>query len=211
MNNVITKIETQKNNSKRVSIFIDNKFAFGIYKKTLYKFDLTKGDKIDESLRREIILEDEYSDCINKSYSLLSYKDRTTDELKDKLLKKEFNINTINKVLNKLKDLGYLDDYEYAKRYIDFKIEKMGSYKIKNKLLKKGVNERIINEILNKYSQEYEFEKALKLAKKRNEKYEDISYKKRYQRVSGYLKRKGYSYDIINNVLEDVLYEYKEY
>ncbi|MGM0379127.1 MAG: RecX family transcriptional regulator [Bacillota bacterium] len=211
MNNIITKIETQKNNSKRVSIFIDNKFAFGIYKKTLYKFDLNKGDKIDENLRQEIMLKDEYSDCINKSYSLLSYKDRTTNELKEKLLNKEFNINTINKVIKKLKDLRYLDDYEYAKRYIDFKIEKMGSYKIKNKLLKKGVNERIISELLNEYSQEFEFKKALKLAKKRNEKYENISYKKRYQRVSGYLKRKGYSYDIINSVLEDVLYEYKEY
>lgn len=211
MNSIITNIETQKNNSKRVSIFIDNKFAFGVYKKTLYEFNLNKGDIIDENLRQKIILKDQYSDCINKAYNLLSYKDRTEDELKEKLLNKEFNINTINKVLKKLIDLGYLDDYEYTKTYIDFKIEKMGSYKIKNKLLKKGINERIINELLSNYSQEFEFKKALKLAKKRNKKYEGISYKKRYQRVSGYLKRKGYSYDIINSVLEKVLYEYKEY
>lgn len=211
MKNRITKIQVQKKNTNRLSIFIDNRFSFGVYKKTWIKFNLSKGDLLDEKLREEILVADEYMNCINKAYSLLTYKDRTENELRDKLKAKEFRYQTITKVLEKLKEQGYIDDEDYTKRYIATYRHKMGKYKLKYKLKNKGVGEDIIERQLNKYSDTYDYEQAYVLAEKRNAKYKDISYQKRYQRIAGYLQRRGYSYSIIKSILEEVLEKYRPY
>ncbi len=70
----------------------------------------------------------------------------------------------------------------------------------------KGVDERIIKEELAKeFDFGLEYELALSYAKKREGKYsllEDIE--KRYK-LSGVLKRKGFSFEVINSVLDDLL------
>ena len=45
---IITKIEKQKNNNKRYSIFIDNEFAFGIDEIDLLYYKLKENEPLDE-------------------------------------------------------------------------------------------------------------------------------------------------------------------
>ena len=198
MSNIITKIEEQKKNKNRLSVFIDGEFSFGIYYKTLIKFDLFVGK-----------MDDEYSKCFNQALNYISYQGRTTKEVKDKLYSKEYLTSTINSVIKELLKLHYIDDFEYAKIYIEYKIKEMGLYKIKNKLIEKGIDESIIEEFLINYSEDEEYEIAYLIASKKNNQYGDIDYKKRYSRLSGLLNRKGYSYQTIYRVISDLLDDYK--
>jgi hypothetical protein len=43
---IITKIETQKRNPKRRSVFINGKFAFGLDEEVLYKLGVKKGESL---------------------------------------------------------------------------------------------------------------------------------------------------------------------
>ena len=208
--NKITKIETQKKNKNRVSIFIDEKYALGIYYQTLMKFDLSVGMVIDEALKNEIIIEDEYSKALNDALHFLSYRNRTKFEIKEKLREKEYTDITIEQVMKELVQLNYVDDEGFAKEYIGFKIKKMGKRKIRYKLEAMGIDALIIDHELMGYTKDDEYTAAYKIASKKNDCYNNISYQKRYNRLSGLLNRRGFSYDVTKDVLSEILEEYKE-
>ncbi len=209
MSNIITKMEEQKKNKNRISIFIDNEFSFGVYHKTVIKFDLFVGKELTKELIDQIKTDDEYDKCFNKALNYISYQARTIKEVKDKLYANEYLSPTVNNVIKELLKLNYIDDFAYAKMYIEYKIKEMGLYKIKNKLIEKGIDESIIEELLMDYSEDDEYETAYKIANKKNSQYGDIDYKKRYSRLSGLLNRKGYSYHMIYRVMADILDENK--
>jgi len=210
MLNKITKIETQKKNKNRVSIFIDEKFAFGIYYQTLMKYDLSVGTVVDETLKNEIIIADEYNKALNDALHYLSYRNRTKFEVREKLKEKEYASITIDKVINELINLNYVDDYAFAKEYIEFKIKKMGKRKIRYKLESMGIDSLIIDQELIEYSNDDEYLAAYAIASKKNDAYNNISYQKRYNRLSGLLNRRGFSYSVAKEVLSEILEEYKE-
>lgn len=207
MNRIITKIEAQKNDKNRVSIFINKNFEFGIYLKTLMKFDLVVGMEINSEFEEEIKIADEYNKCFNKALNFISYQERTTGEVRKKMRELEYLNETIDLVIEEIEKLNFLDDDDYAKRYIEFKIEKMGKFKILMKLKDKGINESIINKYLDSYTSENQYKGAYKLAKKKNDSYGEISREKRYNRLAGLLNRNGYSYDIVRKILEEILGE----
>lgn len=209
MEQTITKIENQVKNKERVSIFINNEFAFGIFKSTLLKFDLHSGKTLTPEMIDHILSEDEYKKCLGRALKYIAYQERTEAEVRDKLKTLEFLETTIERVIAEVKGYNYLDDEAYAEQYIDSQIKKMGGYKIKYKLEKKGVDEAIINRFLNKYPYEYRYERAMALAKNKNKQYGDIAYNKRYNRLYGYLKRRGYNYSIIKSVVAEVMEPYE--
>ncbi len=208
--NKITKIETQKKNKNRVSIFIDEKYALGIYYQTLMKFDLSVGMVIDEVLKNKIIIEDEYSKAFNDALHYLSYRNRTKFEIREKLREKEYTNITIDQVIKELVQLNYVDDQGFAKEYIGFKIKKMGKRKIRYKLEALGIDALVIDQELMAYTNADEYKAAYKIASKKNDCYNSISYQKRYNRLSGLLNRRGFSYDVTKDVLSEILEEYKE-
>jgi regulatory protein len=210
MLNKITKIETQKKDKNRVSIFIDEAFAFGIYYQTLMKYDLSVGMVIDEALKNKIIISDEYSKALNIALNYLSYRNRTKFEIKEKLKEKEFSSVTIDQVIRELVNLNYVDDQAFAKEYIGFKIKKMGKRKIRYKLESMGIDALIIDQELMVYSNADEYTAAYAVASKKNDSYSNISYQKRYNRLSGLLNRRGFSYSVSKEVLGEILKEYKE-
>lgn len=209
MEQKITKIENQVKNQERVSIFINGEFAFGIFKSTLLKFDLHSGKRLTPEAIDEILSEDEYKKCLGRALKYIAYQERTEYEVRKKLEGLDFLNITIEKVIDEVKDYNYLNDETYAENYIDSQIKKMGSYKIKYKLEKKGIDEKIINKFLNNYSYDFRYETALNIAKNKNKQYGDIAYNKRYNRLYGYLKRRGYNYSIIKTVVSEIMDAYE--
>jgi len=60
------------------------------------------------------------------------------------------------------------------------------------------------------YSNDDEYTAAYKIASKKNDYYTNISYQKRYNRLSGLLNRRGFSYSVTKDVLSEILEEYRE-
>jgi len=206
----ITKIETQKKNANRVSIYIDGEFKFGVYKNVFITLGIATGDEIDENQMAEMIAEDEYKRGINAALSYISYQQRTEKEVRDKLAKDQLDSKLVKRIIDAIKGYGYINDYVYAKDYISFKIEHSGTNKIKSKLKEKGISDEVLNELLSAYSESYMESKALAVAEKKNESFgERLEYSKRYSRLTGFLTRRGYPYGIVKSVVASVLEPYK--
>jgi len=205
----ITSIEVQKNNQDRVSIFLDNKFAFGLDMTLYLKYNLKKDMELEEDFIETILKAEEINKSLNYAISLLSRKDRTKREIEDKLLNKGYDIEVVGKVLDKLKEYNYINDEIYCEKYINDKIKftKYGKNKIKANLYAKGVDKDIISRKIIEIDNNFEYDRALELARKKLpslQKYDKFKIK---AKLGNYLISKGFDYDVVNKVINNVIRE----
>jgi regulatory protein len=139
--------------------------------------------------------------------SLLDKKPYSISQIKDKLKKKNFNDDIIEKVINDLLRVNLLNDYEFAKDWIETrkKSKKLGIIRLKNELQKRGIEESVIEQsIKDSNLDKDEFTEALKLANKIFLKYKNIDANKMKYKISGFLQRRGYSDEIIEEVIQSI-------
>ncbi|WFA09423.1 RecX family transcriptional regulator [Tissierella sp. Yu-01] len=201
----ITNIEPQKN-SNRVNIYIDNKFAFGLSEELRYKFGLHIEDEIEQSFIDNILKSEEQANVTNYALKLLSYRQKTEVEMYKALKKKGYDDIFIEYTIKYLKENKYINDLEYARMFINDKqnLNKYGPNRIKFDLIKKGISKEIIESTLNISSDE-EYDSAYDLAFKKQKSYHGQDRYAVYRKLGGFLQRKGYSYDTITKVLDEIL------
>ncbi|MEG0729695.1 MAG: regulatory protein RecX [Cetobacterium sp.] len=115
-------------------------------------------DKISEyNLRkREELTQKEYFELIeiaalSTSYYLLAKRDYSRKELYQKLLLKYKQDSILKKIISILEEKGYLDDYEFAKNYVN--THRGGRVKLQYNLRLKGVPSSIVEEVLDSNGQ----------------------------------------------------------
>ena len=130
----------------------------------------------------------------------LSYRDRSKWELSQYLSKKEHSPPVIQKTLDYLTEINYVDDHRFALGWGQYKINKnkLGKNRLYFELLGKGVNKETIEAILNTlYEENPEMELAAQCARKKWITLKSFEEKKKKRLLVQYLQRKGFSSDII--------------
>lgn len=208
---VITKITTQQKNQDRFNVFIDygngkgEEFAFSVDSDVLIKFQLKKGMELDDFSFLEI----QYQDDIRKAYNLavnyLARKMRSKKEIEDYLVQKEVDEPVINEVIHRLTEQKYINDQEYAVAFVRTQANTTdkGPNVVKMELKEKGVPEGILLEALDEFRFEQQIEKAGKITEKFYQKNAKESSKIKKQKLEQLLLRKGYSYEVINIVVNE--------
>lgn len=195
---IINKIEIQKNNKNRVNIFVDGKFSCGLSLETLMKNHIKEKMEISMNMLNYIKNESEFSVAMAKAGNYLSKMQKTEKELRDYLLKKGFEMQICVKVVEKMKEYGYVDDSLYAKNFVKFKSKLCGRKKIAFELRQKGISENVVDENVNKIQDE------LLTARKMLEKYlknKEFDLKMK-QKAYRFLFSKGFKNDDIIKCLK---------
>ncbi|QHZ48218.1 recombination regulator RecX [Bacillus sp. NSP9.1] len=205
----ITKISAQKNNEERVNIFLDEKYAFSVDLDVLVKFDLRKGKELDELDIIEIQYGDEIKKGFHKALDFLSYRMRSTKEVKDHLKKKGVADSAITEIIHMLNDYKYLDDREFAQAFVSThrKTSGKGPDVLYRELKLKGVDEEHIQEALSSFTFSEQVATAVKHAEKMLKKGKKLSSKETKQAIEQHLMRKGFSIDVISAALLETDYE----
>tara|TARA_B100000073_G_scaffold335475_1_gene329144 strand:- start:1269 stop:1715 length:447 start_codon:yes stop_codon:yes gene_type:complete len=139
-----------------------------------------------------------------KSYAfwLLGLKDFTEQELKDKIIKKyeKVDLEELEKIIQYLKESGYVNDEEYAKSFIRSKYNQgYGWIRIKGDLVyKKNIKEHLFSEEKNNYDW-FELAKEVKTRKYKEKEFSDFKEK---QKAMNYLIRRGFSYEEVEYAFE---------
>ena len=200
----ITKIEEQKKNKNRLSVFIDGEFSFGADNFTILSHHLSEGDEITPErlahIKNTAVFEDD------KSYAarLISAKSYTVKAMKEKLKNHIGDEEIIEKTIDFLKEYKLLDDIDYACRYAHdlIHLKKFGIRQVKWKLKEKGIPDGIIDETL----EELDFDDTISenlqnlITKKLAGNY-DI---KNIIKVKRYLASRGYGFDEINSAFSHI-------
>ena len=165
----ITKLEKKK---RLYLLELDNDQKLYITEDTIVKYFLSKDKEISEEELKEIQEFAQYSYGKNLALYHLSFKARTTKEVRDYLTKYEIESGIIDKVVHHLKEEKWLDDRQYARNLIEANLHTgdKGPALLQQKIQQKGIPKSILQEILAGYDfTEVINRTAIKLQKKYQE------------------------------------------
>ena len=203
---IITKIEQQSGNKDRYSIYINGIYEIGVSSDIVVKYRLIKGQEINNI--EDIIKAEEYKKAENYALRLLSYHNKSEQEIIRRMQDKGFELESINATLDFLKKHQYIDDEAYASSLVEnrTKSKKLGKTRIKQELYRKGIDKDIIQKTISEISSEDELQSAFELAEKKLQTtYRNDDDRAKYQKLGGFLQRKGFDYEVISKVLSQLL------
>lgn len=145
---------------------------------------------------------DERNQARKKAMDLLLHNDRTEAELRERLLKKEFDASSVEDAVSYVKSFGYIDDERYAKNYVEFYRQRKSARQLSLDLQRKGVDAMFVEAALaGADSDEAALKRALEKKVSNPRKLAEYSYEEK-QKVMAYLYRKGFQMEDIRRVVE---------
>ncbi|MGG7096062.1 recombination regulator RecX [Clostridium sardiniense] len=207
----ITKIEAGKRNKDRANIYIDDEYAFSVNMEIVYKFGLREKEEVDREKLLQISILENLSKCKETALRTVERSYKTEKEIRDKLLLKEFDEETIEKTVEFLKEYGFIDDSKFVRMFVKDRIKNQGKNKIKYALLQKGINKYLIDEVFGELDRDDEIKRAIELCEKKylsiiKRESDDFKIK---NKITRYLLGRGYDYDIAKECIREVYLKYK--
>jgi regulatory protein len=146
----ISKIEPQKKNKKRSTIYINGSFAFGLSNEIILKFDLHEDDQIDDETIQNILLEQEKQKIRERALRILHYRKRSVQELKTRLTKVGFDNDLIQQVIEEFLRDSTLNDEDFAEAFVaDYtNLKPKGNIFISRELAKRGIDQKVIKKVI---------------------------------------------------------------
>ena len=154
-----------------------------------------------------MLLLEEFNKCMDLAMRYLGYRARSAKEMSDHLRRKEMPEDAIEAVIERLREYRYIDDAQYARRFVESRIKKGGARKIAYELRQKGIDTEIIEQIVSEIDPDEALESAITYARKslRGE-----NNQKAKQRAWAALSRRGFSGDTIREAIGRALAEIEE-
>lgn len=212
MQRVITAIEEYNRGKGRVAVYLNDRFAFVLYRGELSKYGLETGTVMTDDLYERIMDETVYVRAKKRGLNLLKSMDRTEADIRRKLADGGYQPDAVDVAVEYLKSYGYIDDARYSMEFIRFKTGSLSRKQITSKLSAKGVDSATIEAAFARYSEDEgtdteETEKQLigKLIMKRcPQGVSDLSYEDR-QKLFSYLYGRGFAISAIEDVYHTLL------
>ena len=144
-----------------------------------------------------------FQEAYGKALNYLSYRPRTEKELKGYLSEKEYSQETIEKVIDRLLEINYINDYEYSINYIEITGENkaMSLDMIKLHLKQKGVPSEVIKDAFNA-SDVDELNHCVRLLRKKVKEKEYLHDNQQRIKLKSFLFRKGFRTEVIHKAIE---------
>ena len=163
-----------------------------------YNLDVKKITKEEWSL----------SNCKERAIYIITNYSKTEKQLRDKLKQgKKYSDEVIDETIKFLKKHNFINDEDFAKRFIELHKNQYSEKVLKQKLYEKGVGKGIIEKALEESEDMLDSEELIRkmLLKKCPDYYslkDDMDPKDR-QKIYAFLARKGFNYDDISNVMKN--------
>jgi len=195
----ITKIKAQKN-KKRVNLYLDNQYAFGLDADNFLKAGLKVGQKLSQKEVDELIFKNQFQKMLDRTLRLISRRPRSEKEIRDYLKKKKATSKLSQKLIKKLKKLGQLDDQTFAFWWVEQRtaFRPRGKFGLIMELRQKGIDQEMIDKAIEPIN---ELPLAEKTAKRKAKILKNLPKEKVYQKLSAFLARRGFSWETIKKVV----------
>lgn len=186
----------------KYKIYLNDEFAFVLYKGELRRYGIEKGMHFTDALKQEILGTLLVKRAKLRAMHLLEKIDRTEADVRRKLRENLYPESVIDEAIAYVKSYHYIDDERYAENYIRYKQATSSNNEIKRKLMEKGIHSDIIAEKL-EHSADNEVELVKKLIMKRCSAPDKLDYQEK-NKLYAYLYRKGFSPDAIDSGFREI-------
>ena len=195
----ITAIEPRKKGLS--ALYIDGEFAMKLDTEVILAHRFDVGREITDEALHDCVLDSDRKRCKDKAMWLISFRDHSRRELLDKL-RKDYPEDVAEAAVDRLEELGLIDDGRYARRYTAdlVNLKHLSERGIRQKLREKGIDRNLIDEILEETEVDEDEQIRMIIEKKYASKLGD---EKIRRRAVAALQRLGFGYQSIKSVLNE--------
>ncbi|TAE22879.1 MAG: hypothetical protein EAZ92_15205 [Candidatus Kapaibacterium sp.] len=207
----VSGVQAQKKNPSRCSVFLNGEFAFGCSMDIVVQAALRVGKTLTAQDVARMMESEDIMRLKQVALRYATYKSRTAQEVRRKMLEKEFSPEEAEYAVQFLEEFGYVNDAAYARAFIKERHERKpsGMERIRQELTKRGISKfEIEDALLEAFPPETRhdtlLESAVQAAHKKLRTLQKHSPEKRHQSLIGYLQRQGFSWEIIRQALKEL-------
>lgn len=198
MTKIITAIENQKKDPHRVNIYLDDEFAFGLA--GYLAAWLQVGQSLSEEKIKALISEDLLESTIQKALHFLSFRPRSTSEIRKNLTTRDVPDSVIEETIDRLQKNSILDDQKFAQDWIENRsvFRPRSRSALRMELRMKGISDEIIQTALEDIDDEA---LTMQAAQKYMHRLEGLNKLEFRKKLSSHLARRGFNFASINPVV----------
>ena len=202
---IITAIEPRRKSLS--AIYIDGEFALKLDTETVLSERLKAGIEIDDDRLLELIKISDARRAKEKALWLISYRDHSEGELRQKL-SKDYGEEAVDKAIERLMELGLINDESFARNYaVSLSHKHLSQRQIQQKLRLKGIDRDLTAETV----EDLDLDERQEIRALINKKYiRKLADEADLRRTIAALQRRGFSYSDIKAVIKEFA-EFEEY
>jgi regulatory protein len=203
----VTAIEPQQGRAGRVSVFVDGEFALGLHEEVATSLGLRVGRRISVEELRAAAAAELRRRAIDGALRLLGFRARSRAEMRQRLLRKGYDKETVEETMRWLEAHALLDDAQFSQAWVESRThsQPMGRQRLAWELRARGVDRETVADALEPRDDETELRLALQVGRQRIERSRDRDPTIVRNRVAAALQRRGFSWPVIRRVLAQLL------
>ncbi len=200
---LVTQVtELTKSRSK---VYIDQEFAFVLYKGELHLYHVKEGIELREEDYRTIMQEVLPKRAKLRAMNLLQGREYTTSQLRTKLQQGFYPPEIIEQAIDYVAGFHYIDDLRYAVDYITYHEDTRSRRRIEQDLQGKGISATTLEEAWQLWREnggKQDEQRMIRelLRKKHYDPESETDWKER-QKIYAFLARRGFSPEAIRKVI----------
>lgn len=201
---IVTKLEVQKRNKKRVSVYVDDEYAFSLSLDEAAR--LSKGQVLSDADTAELMNQSAVGLAVDRALRFLTLRPRSVFEVKQNLGRNGVAPPVIEATIERLKHIGYLDDQAFASFWVQdrLRFKPTSPRALRYELNQKGVAKAVIDSALAELDGN---ETAYRAAQMQSKKLRGSSRRVFRDRLTAFLQRRGFSFAVVRTTLKRLIEE----
>lgn len=185
----------------KARVFVDREFWAEVDAGVALERGLREGAVLSSEELEGVRVVGERPLAMGRALNLLGYRARSEAEVRERLGRYGYAGGTIEVVVVRLREFGYLDDEEFARLKAREKARRYGPRRVSVELRKSGVGEELAREVVEEeFAGRSEVGEARSAAARR---YNGRGSDAEARRVYGFLVRRGYSAEVCAQVARE--------
>ncbi len=197
----ITAIEPQKRDPDRVNIHLDGEYAFSLAR--IVAAWLQVGQELSAEKAAALQTDDLKERAYQQALLFLSYRARSTSEIRQNLRKHKMPDEVIEQTVERLESERLANDEQFAKAWV----ENRSTFRPRSRralaveLRQKGLSDEAVQSALTDVDEE---SLAYEAARKRAPRLESLDWNDFRTKLSEFLARRGFSYSVVGPVVSRI-------
>ena len=203
----IIEIKPQVRNPERKTLIFDDGSVFGISEDVFISHNFEIGSEISEDSFNKLMGDELKVKVYNSALRLLGYRMRSCAEMRQRLAEKKYPKNIIEKIIDKLLKIGYLDDTEFANAFAHDKVKnkKIGPIALRMEFIPHKIETDILEKTIYIIYNKYPISDLIKqLLDKKKIQFGTKLDQKTKKRIQDFLGRKGFSWNDISAIFAEL-------
>jgi regulatory protein len=186
-----------------MNVYLDGRFSFSLGVEVAVKEKLEVGQEVSGDRTEALVKKEQYRRCFEAALRYLGYRPRSESEVRFRLRRRGFSGEDIETAITRLKEQSLLDDEAFARFWKDNResFSPRSQRLTRMELRRKGVVGDVIDRVVDELD---DTESAHRAALSKVRHWPRSDYDSFRRRLGEYLRRRGYSYEVINSTVEQV-------